>query len=617
MYSIPLVMFIAVPISFNIGSVTPWSFAGFHNFIIPHCATIWYNEAMKKIDNDYRLKNGNRGLEPSEIREAFSHFEYFMANCQQIVNKDRQLVPFKLNEFQRRLFSTILPMVHKETRIDKRHSIIVVKSRQVGASVGITALINYLCAFADLQNINIAHVFPVGDTISKFYQQKVLPIISGVHPSIFPTMERETLSSSIMTHYKDIKGIPLNNYYELISSGSDSIRSSTINILLEDEVCYYKKPEKLESAILPALPDTGFSLLVYLSTVGEDASSIFFLEKLKIALDNPDDWTVVFAPWFFTYPERAIGVEYDSLILDEYESETLVPAFMKEGLPRERWGDCIAWYRKRMRDFNNNRKRMQLEYPSNLNEVLTINSDRMVFNEKVISAQLGNLMPGKPYKITTDIATGKVAAVETDVSPFTIFKPPIFGHLYRIAIDPITAQSQDTDNFVMQVMDMSNHEQVAVFRDRGLQDEDYADWAVSIGTIYNKAQLCPESNVANGFIVAVNARRYYRWWYQDKKNKSDRIPGIRTTVSSKEKMVDSLETLLNRGNIIIHDEHTIEELTNFVRIVKQRTDGSSYVRVAARAGHHDDDIAALWIYAGSLDLKQIEGRKHSGFAMAW
>lgn len=570
---------------------------------------------MKKIDNDYRLENGNRGLEPSEIREAFSHFEYFMANCQQIVNKDRQLVPFKLNEFQRRLFSTILPMVHKETRIDKRHSIIVVKSRQVGASVGITALINYLCAFADLQNINIAHVFPVGDTISKFYQQKVLPIISGVHPSIFPTMERETLSSSIMTHYKDIKGIPLNNYYELISSGSDSIRSSTINILLEDEVCYYKKPEKLESAILPALPDTGFSLLVYLSTVGEDASSMFFLEKLKMALDNPDDWTVVFAPWFFTYPERAIGVEYDSLILDEYESEILVPAFMKEGLPRERWGDCIAWYRKRMRDFNNNRKRMQLEYPSNLNEVLTINSDRMVFSEESIKRQEENILPGKKYRMVTDHATGKVEAQETDVSPFTIFKEPIYGHSYRISIDPITAQSQDTDNFVMQVMDRSNNEQVAVFREKGLQDEDYADWAVSIGTIYNKAELCPEINVGNGFVVAVNSRRYYRWHYSTKSNKAERIPGLRTTVSTKERFIDSLSAMLDRGTIIIHDAYTLDELRSYVKQVKTRQDGSQYVRMNARPGKHDDDCAALFIYAGSLDLRDIEGKKHSRFAM--
>lgn len=570
---------------------------------------------MKKIDNDYRLPNADRNLTPEEIREAFSHFEYFMANCQQIVNKDRQLVPFKLNEFQRRLFSTILPMVHKGTRLDKRHTILVVKSRQVGASVGITALINYLCAFADLQNINIAHVFPVGDTITKFYQQKVLPIISGVHSSIFPTMERETLSSSIMTHYKDIKGIPLNNYYELISSGSDSIRSSTINILLEDEVCYYKRPEKLESAVLPSLPDTGFSLLVYLSTVGEDASSMFFLEKLKIALDNPEDWTIIFVPWFYTYPERKIGVEYDSLILDEYESETLIPAFIKEGLPKERWGDCISWYRKRLRDFNNNRKRMQLEYPSTLNEVMSINSDKCVFQKESLDAQEKNIMPGTPMRFVTDNATGKVEMQETDVSPFTMYKHPIYGHRYRITIDPITAQSDGTDFFTMVIWDMANNEQVATFHERGLQDEDYADWAVSMGTVYNKAELCPESNVANAFCVAVNSRRYFRWVYQTKKSKTDRIPGIRTTVSSKELMLDRLGTLLDRENIIIHSAENLQELRDFIKVIKVRPDGSKYVRMMAKGNKHDDFVACNWILAGSLSMAQLEGRRHSNFAI--
>lgn len=570
---------------------------------------------MKKIDNDYRLPNADRNLTPEEIREAFSHFEYFMANCQQIVNKDRQLVPFKLNEFQRRLFSTILPMVHKGTRLDKRHTILVVKSRQVGASVGITALINYLCAFADLQNINIAHVFPVGDTITKFYQQKVLPIISGVHSSIFPTMERETLSSSIMTHYKDIKGIPLNNYYELISSGSDSIRSSTINILLEDEVCYYKRPEKLESAVLPSLPDTGFSLLVYLSTVGEDASSMFFLEKLKIALDNPEDWTIIFVPWFYTYPERKIGVEYDSLILDEYESETLVPAFIKEGLPKERWGDCISWYRKRLRDFNNNRKRMQLEYPSTLNEVMSINSDKCVFQKESLDAQEKNIMPGTPMRFVTDNATGKVEMQETDISPFTLFKRPIPGHRYRITIDPITAIGESTDRFAMSVWDLANNEQVACFAERGLQDEDYADWAVSIGMVYNKAELCPEINVGAGFVVAVNARRYYRWMYENKRNKTDRTPGLRTTVSTKVRMIDAADAMFNRETVILHSRETLDECRSMVRKIKTRPDGSKSVKMEAAGKKKDDLCATVWLFAGSLDSRAIEGRKKNGFAI--
>ena len=138
---------------------------------------------------------------------------------------------------------------------------------------------------------------------------------------------------------------------------------------------------------------------------------------------------------------------------------------------------------------------------------------------------------------------------------------------------------------------------------------------MSIGTIYNKAQLCPEINVANGFIVAVNSRRYFRWYYANKKNKTDRIPGLRTTVSSKELFIDKLSAMLDRGSITIHDEETLSELRNFVKIVKSRTDGTKYIRMAAKGRSHDDLVAALWIYAGTLDARAIEGVKRSGFAI--
>jgi hypothetical protein len=215
----------------------------------------------------------------------------------------------------------------------------------------------------------------------------------------------------------------------------------------------------------------------------------------------------------------------------------------------------------------------------------------------------------------TDNRTGKVEAHETDAGPFIMYKKPLYGHRYRIAIDPITARSDDTDNFIMHVMDLSNNEQVATFADKGLADEDYADWAVSIGQIYNNAELCPEINVANGFIVAVNARRYYHWYYEDKKARLNKDPGIRTSVSNKEKMIDALTTLLNRDNVIIHDVSTIEELSDMVKYVKTKDDGTNTVRMAAKKGSHDDRVAALWIYAGSLDHRQLEGKTTQGWSI--
>ena len=568
----------------------------------------------KQIENTYRLENGNRHLTPEEIRAAVSDFEYYMSNCQQIVNKERQVVPFRLNAFQRKLFETILPMVQKETRLDKRHSCVVCKSRQTGASVGTVALIHYICAYvSNMSHTNIGHVFPVGDTITKFYKQKVEPIISGNHPDLFPTMERETLSSSILTHYKDVKGIPRDNYYELISSNASSIRSSTLNVLVEDECSFYTHPEQLQDALLPAMPDYGFSLIIYLSTVS-DRKSTFFLDKIKTARDNPEDWSLIFVPWYFTYPERKVGIDFDSLILDDYEKDVILPAIQKDNIPKERWGDCIDWYRRRKISGVD----MTREYPTTLDEVLTMGEDEKVFGTEALQKQEKNIEDVPYYRLITDNLTGKVEAqITEDETPLKIYRSPVYGRRYRLTVDPITAQSDQTDFFSMSMWDMQSHEQMAVFHGRGFSDDDYADQAVCMAKIYNNAEICPEINVASGFIAGVNNRHYYRWFYANDKARKNKEIGLRTTASSKERMIDQLKTLLDREIIIIHDRDTLDELNNFVKRVRLRSDGTKSVYMAAKGKTHDDLCFTAILFAGSLEQYQLEQRKKVSFSLAW
>lgn len=566
----------------------------------------------KLIPNDYRLDNLNTKITPENIRKALSDPEFFLANYQQIVNKERQTVPFNLNAFQKMLFSLVVPKIASATRLNRRHNIVICKGRQQGASVSIVALINYICAFLDnTNNLVCLHTFPVGQTISKFYARKVQPIISGVHPDLYPTMERDNLGTSMITTYKDIKGIRRNNIYELVSANASSIRSDSVHLVIMDECGFYRNPYQLEAAIAPAIPDIGFSLVIYVSTF--DDKNDFFKNKIITARDNPEDWTLIFAPWFMTYPEAPYGIDYRQLELSEYASETIIPAMREYGVPPEEWGDKIVWYNKKYTELGN--VNTFKEYPTTINEVLAYGEDRCVFQKESLDAQEKNIMAGTPMRFVTDNATGKVEMQETDISPFTLFKRPLPGHKYRICIDPITAIGESTDYFVMGVFDMSNNEQVAIFRDRGLQDEDYADWAVSMGTVYNKAELCPEINVANGFVVAVNARRYFRWFYVSRKAQADRTPGLRTTVSSKELFLDRLNALLDRGNIILHDQTTLDELRSFIRIVKTRSDGTKYARAAAKSGAHDDTVMVLALLAGSMDMRQIEGRRKSGWAM--
>lgn len=559
---------------------------------------------------------GTEPLSADQIRKALSGdyegFKYFFENCLLIQDRDtRQYIHPKMNLGQQMIAKAIFKNVDKKNRKNEHREIVVIGPRQFGKSTLFTAIGDYLPAYVPgMENLNTVHTLQTGTTAGKYFKQKIAPIVANVHPSIFPTIERDTLGTSTLLRFKDIKGIPRGGYYEITSAGSNSVRSGTVSVWLCDEPSEYRNPEAVEDAVSGAISSYAWSFTAYIGTFSDRLSN-YFLDKIKLALENPDDIELIFIPWFLVYGREGDGLGFTEDQMTEYDKNVIVPEMRKWGIPREQWFDKLGWYHTRALRTS----KMRYEFPSSIDDIISMTSDRMVFNEESLKKQEPNILAGKQYRVLTDNTTHKVEAQETDVSPFIIYKNPMYGHKYRIVIDPITAQSEDTDYFAMHVFDLSNNEQVAVFRERGLQDEDYADWAVSIGTIYNKAELCPEINVAQGFIVAVNARRYFRWFYQHKKAQADRTPGLRTTVSSKELFIDKLNAMLDRETIIIHDQETLDELRNFVKKTKRRTDGTSYVRMAARGKGHDDLVAALWTYAGTLSSREIEGRKKSGWAM--
>ena len=567
----------------------------------------------KILQNDYQLDDV---LTKDQIKRAlsgdFAGFKYFFENCMLLQDRDtRQYVHPKMNKGQEMIARTILGYVAKDTRATVHKECVILGPRQFGKSTLLTSISDYIEAYvAGMENLNIVHTLHTGDAAAKFFKQKIAPILTNVHPMIFPTIERDSSNSSTLLKYRDVKGIRRGGFYEVLSAGSNSVRSGTVTVWLCDEPSEYRSPEAVEDAISGAVPDHGFSFTAYIGTFSDRLSS-YFLNKIQTALDNPDEMELVFIPWFLVYGQEGDGVGLTTDNYTEYDKTVIIPEMQKYGIPESEWHDKIGWYHRRALRTS----KMKFEFPTSVQDILALTADRSVFNKESLDKQEENILAGKNYRILTDNQTKKVEAQETDISPLTIYKKPLYGHKYRISIDPITARSDDSDNFAMHVMDLSNHEQVARFKENGLTDEEYADWAVAMGTIYNNADLCPEINVANGFVVAVNARRYYRWFYQDTKSRADRIPGIRTTVGSKEVMLDRLGSMLDRGTIIIHDEDTLDELRNMIKKIKTRTDGSKTIKMLAKKGHHDDLVAALWIYAGSLDLAQIEGRTRSNWAI--
>lgn len=561
----------------------------------------------KVIPNEYQ---GTDVLTNDQIRQAltgdFDGFKYFFENCMLIQDRDtRQFVHPVMNKGQEMIARTILSYVDKETRATTHKECVIIGPRQFGKSTLLTAISNYIESYVPgFENLNIVHTLHTGDAAAKFFKQKIAPILTNVNPMIYPTIERDSSTSSTLLHYKDVYGIRRGGYYEILSAGSNSVRSGTVTAWLCDEPSEYRNPEMVEDAISGAISSYGWSFTAYIGTFS-DRLTQYFLNKIQTAADNPDEMELVFIPWFLVYGRKGDGANITEAQYTEYDKAVIIPEMAKYHVPSEEWNDKIGWYHTR----SLRTSKMRYEFPSSIEDIMTLTADKLVFDPESIRKQRKNVMVGVPMRILTDNQTSKVEMQATDVSPFTVFKRPIYGHRYRLSIDPITVSSKDSDFFVMHVMDMTNHEQAAIFRGKGYSDEDYADWAVSIAQIYNKADLCPETNVANGFIVAVNSRRYYHWYYQDKKARADRIPGVRTTASSKEKLIETLAGMLNRGSIIIHDEETLNELGNFIKI---RRDSNSPIKMRAKGAGHDDAVAALWIYAGSLTMLELDrGRKHS------
>ena len=567
----------------------------------------------KLVPNEYPL---DEPLANEQIRLAlsgdFDGFKYFFEHCMMLQDRDtRQYVHPLMNRGQELIARTILGYVAKDTRATVHKECVILGPRQFGKSTLLTAVASYIEAYVSgMENLNVIHTLQTGTTATKFFKQKIEPIVTNVHPAIYPTIERDTLGTSTLLKYTDVKGIRRGGYYEITSAGSNSVRSGTVSVWLCDEPSEYRNPEAVEDAISGAISSYGWSFTAYIGTFSDRLSG-YFLDKIKTALDNPDDMELVFIPWFLVYGREGDGIGIDESKYTEYDREVVIPEMAKYGIPPSEWNDKIGLYHRRALRTS----KMKFEFTTSFEDILKLTSDRRVFSDELLSKQDANLIAGEHYRMLTDNMTGKVEAHKADAGPFIMYKKPLYGHRYRIAIDPITAHSDESDNFVMHVMDLSNNEQVATFADKGLADEDYADWAVSIGQIYNNAELCPEINVANGFIVAVNARRYYHWYYQDKKCRANKEPGIRTSVSTKENMIDALTTLLTRNNIVIHDVNTLDELSGMVKHVKTKEDGTNTVRMAAKKGSHDDRVAALWIYAGSLDHRQLEGRTSQGWAI--
>lgn len=565
------------------------------------------------LENQYELENASERMTAEEVKKSLRDFEYFAANYMQVITKEGKAKPWVLNGAQKFLYESLWPMIAPATRLNRHREVIVVKPRQVGISTLIVGLMNYVNGFAEgIERLNSVHIFPTTDTIDKLTAAKIDPILSGVHPDLQPYIIHQKLGSSHVYNYKEIVGIPRNNSYEFISANASSIRGSTIHVALYDEAAYYRDPYGLVDMVAPAQPDTGFSLSVYFSTYG-DKQSDFFMQKIRTARDNPDEMDLIFIPWFITYPETPLGGKLDEESLTEYDSTVILPALAKYGIPKEQWGDKLLWYRRKALSGMN----MQREFPTTLEEIISMGDNQKVFKRESVKYQEQFIEEGQPMSLAVDTLSKDLKVIPDASSSFIVYRPPEYKHTYLMTVDPILTQGEDTDYFAMSIFDSRTFEQVATYRERGLPVEDYSDICVAAAKYYNRAMICPEKNTADAFLLCLRNLQYYNLWYADAQARARKDPGIRTTATSKVSMIEKLGLMLDQHKLKLHSRIWIEELGKYERIVKQRRDGSRTIKLSAPSHQHDDTVSTLFLFAGSIDERQLLGVKRTSYGVLW
>ena len=213
---------------------------------------------------------GTEALTTDQIRLALSGdyegFKYFFENCLLIQDRDtRQYIHPAMNAGQQMIAKAIFKNVDKKNRKNEHREIVVIGPRQFGKSTLFTAIGDYLPAYVPgMENLNTVHTLQTGTTANKYFKQKIAPIVANVHPMIFPTIERDTLGTSTLLRFKDVKGIPRGGYYEITSAGSNSVRSGTVSVWLCDEPSEYRNPEAVEDAVSGAISSYAWSFTAYI-----------------------------------------------------------------------------------------------------------------------------------------------------------------------------------------------------------------------------------------------------------------------------------------------------------------------------------------------------------------
>lgn len=509
-----------------------------------------------------------------DIRNPKTYIENFL----KIKTKKQEIVPFILNEPQKRLYEVI----REERKAGKPVRLIILKARQEGFSTLVEGL--FFQDSATRSNVDTAIVAHIDEATNNLFQMNKLffdELPAAMQPMQKTSNAKELIFENPTRDAAEKKKSPgLRSHIRCYTAGGKGIgRSATLINLHMSEFAYWPgDPMATYIGLMQAVPDDPNTCAIIESTAnGYNA----FKDMWDAAVAGKNGWRPVFFPWFEfrDYRREAVpGTEWTD------EEDKLREAYKldDEQLTWRRW--CIET------NFNGDVNKFKQEYPAAPEEAFLFSGTPFFDNEKILLALPRAKMPERVGFFEYDYDGIHISGIKwiDDKNGFIrLLRPPEPGVPYVIGGD---TAGEGSDRFTGQALDNRTGKQAAVLC-HTFSEELYTRQMYCLGMYYNTALLAIETNFSTYPNMELQRLGYPRLYVRERfdtyTGKLQQAFGFVTSPKTRPAILSELHAVMHDAPEPVDDADTLREMLIFAYDENHKPQ--------AIEGEHDDLVLALAI----------------------
>ena len=489
----------------------------------------------------------------------------YIENCLKIKTKSGTVVPFRLNDAQRKLYA----VAKRQQDAGKPVRLIILKARQLGFSTLTEGLIFHACATR--KNVNALIVAHREDATANLFRMSKLfydELPAPVKPMLRASNAQELVFENPSKLRSEREARPgLRSRIRCATAGGRGIgRSDTLQCVHLSEYAFWPdgadgKASTL-AGILQAVPSLPGTMVVIESTANgfED-----FKERWDAAVAGENDFEPVFFAWFEN-PDYSMPIVPGTEWTPEERDLKAAYRLTDEQLQWRRW--CIA------NNCGGSLDMFRQEYPASPGEAF-LHSGTGVFDNEQIVLRLERL-PGPAGR--GEFTDGEWT--ESETGAITLYELPEEGVPYVLGGD---TAGEGSDYFTAIVIDNVSGRIVAKLRQKYSEPE-YVRQIYALGRFYNDALVAIETNFSTYPVMKLQEMEYPNQYSREREDTYTRQMrksyGFRTDRQSRPRAIANLVEVFSSHPEWFTDRELLEEMLTFCYNEDHRPE--------ALAGKHDD-----------------------------